>query len=147
MNSSPTVAPLYISRDDHTRLRLLLQAALRRGSTPALERLRGELDRALVIDPAAIPPDGVTMGSRVRFEDLETNEIEEYTLVFPDQADIAAGRLSILAPIGTALIGARAGEIVDWPTPGGVRRLKLHQVARAEAGVLAAAARGPGWRP
>lgn len=124
MNSSP----LYITRDDHTRLRLLLHASLRSGSTPALERLRGELDRATIIDPAAIPPGGVTMGSRVRFEDLATQEIEEYTLVFPDRADIAAGRLSILAPIGMALLGYREGDIVDWPTPGGVRRLKIHGV-------------------
>ncbi|MDQ5977944.1 MAG: regulator of nucleoside diphosphate kinase [Verrucomicrobiota bacterium] len=70
------------------------------------------------------------MGSLVRFEDLYTGEIEEYTLTFPDQADVATGRLSILAPVGTALLGFREGSIVDWPTPGGIRRLKIHRVSQ-----------------
>lgn len=78
------------------------------------------------------------MGSLVRFEDLYTGEIEEYTLTFPDQADVATGRLSILAPVGTALLGFREGSIVDWPTPGGIRRLKIHHVAQP---VLAGAGR------
>jgi regulator of nucleoside diphosphate kinase len=121
-------SPLYITRNDHHRLRLLVSAALRTNASASLEKLRGELDRATVIDPAAVPPDRVTMGSRVRFEDLYSNEIEEYTLTYPDQADIGEGRLSILAPVGTALIGYRAGDIVDWPTPGGIRRLKIHGV-------------------
>ncbi len=122
--------PLYITRDDHNRLHLLINAALRTKRSAALEKLRGELDRAVVIDPAALPPDIVAMGSRVKIEDLYTGEIEEYTLTYPDRADIAAGRLSILAPIGTALIGFREGSIVDWPTPGGIRRLKIHRVTQ-----------------
>lgn len=122
--------PLYITRDDHNRLHLLINAALRTNRSAALEKLRGELDRAVVIDPAALPADIVTMGSTVKIEDLYTSEIEEYTLTYPDRADIAAGRLSILAPIGTALIGFREGSIVDWPTPGGIRRLKIHRVTQ-----------------
>lgn len=123
-------APLYITRDDHNRLHLLINAALRTNRSAALEKLRGELDRAVVIDPAALPPDIVAMGSRVKIEDLHTGEIEEYTLTYPDQADVAAGRLSILAPVGTALLGFREGRIVDWPTPGGIRRLKIHRVTQ-----------------
>jgi regulator of nucleoside diphosphate kinase len=119
---------LYITRNDHHRLSLLLNAALRTGPSAALEKLRGELDRATLLDPAAIPADIVTMGSRVQIEDLGTNEVEEYLLVYPDQANIAEGRLSVLAPVGTALLGFRAGAIVDWPTPGGIRRLRLHRV-------------------
>ena len=120
--------PLYISRNDYTQLRLFLDAALRSRANPALEKLRTELDRATIIDPAALPQDLVTMDSRVRFEDLGTGEIEEYTLTFPQRADIAEGRLLILAPVGTALLGFRTGDIVDWPTPGGIRRLKIHHV-------------------
>lgn len=123
-------SPLYITRDDHHRLRLLINAALRANASAVLEKLRGELDRAVVIDPAALPPDIVAMGSLVKIEDLYTGEIEEYTLTYPDQADVAAGRLSILAPVGTALLGFREGSIVDWPTPGGIRRLKIHRVAQ-----------------
>ncbi len=121
-------SPLYISRNDYTQLRLFVDAALRSGAKPALEKLRAELDRAAIIDPGALPQDIVTMDSRVQFEDLRTGEVEEYTLTFPEKADIAAGRLSILAPVGTALLGFRTGAIVDWPTPGGIRRLKIHRV-------------------
>src|SRR5688572_21989858 len=121
-------APLYITRQDHHRLSLIVRTLLRPGAPAALEKLRDELGRALILDAAALPPDVVTMGARVQIEDLETNEIEDYTLVYPDQANIAEGRLSILAPVGTALLGYRIGAIVDWPTPGGIRRLKIHRV-------------------
>jgi regulator of nucleoside diphosphate kinase len=123
-----TSSPLYISRDDHVRLRLLVSTALRSQSSATLEKLRGELDRATILDPTAMPPDVVGMGARVRFEDLHTNEIEEYTLTFPERADVSEGRLSIFAPVGTALLGYREGDVVDWSTPGGVRRLKIHRV-------------------
>ena len=121
-------APLYISQQDHHRLSLIVRALLRPGAPAALEKLRDELARALILDSAALPPDVVTMGARVQIEDLGTNEVEDYTLVYPDQANIAEGRLSILAPVGTALLGYRTGAIVDWPTPGGIRRLKIHRV-------------------
>lgn len=140
--------PLYITRDDHAVLRLLLNASLRSGATPALEKLRAELDRATLLDPAAMPPGIVTMGARVQFEDLYSGEIEEYTLTFPDRADIGAGRLSILAPVGIALLGYREGSIVEWPTPGGLRRLKIHRVTpRGEtSAALAAPAAYIPWR-
>jgi regulator of nucleoside diphosphate kinase len=68
------------------------------------------------------------MDSTVEFEDLGTNEIEEYTITFPDRANVDEKRLSILAPIGTALIGCRVGDVVSWSTPGGTRQLKVRQV-------------------
>ena len=68
------------------------------------------------------------MEASVEFEDLGTNEIEDYTITFPDRADIARKRISILAPIGTALIGCRVGDTVKWSTPGGVRQLKVRRV-------------------
>lgn len=121
--------PLYISRFDYTKLRLLLATALySRAGNLALRNLRDELDRAVVIDPAAFPADVVTMDSAVEFEDLETGEIAEYTITFPERADVDAGRMSILAPIGTALIGCRVGNIVKWSTPGGIRELKIRRV-------------------
>jgi regulator of nucleoside diphosphate kinase len=120
--------PIYISRDDNSKLRLLLATALHSNASAALQKLREELDRAVVIDPAAVPPGVVTMESTVEFEDLATNEIEEFTITFPDRANVEKKRLSILAPIGTALIGCRAGDIVSWSTPGGMRRLKIRRV-------------------
>ena len=121
--------PIYITRDDNSKLRLLLATALYSNASASLQKLREELDRAAVIDPAAMPAGIVTMESTVEFEDLGTNEIEEYTITFPDRANVEEKRLSILAPIGTALIGCRVGDIVSWSTPGGMRQLKVRRVA------------------
>lgn len=123
--------PIYITRDDNSKLRLLLATALYSNRNAALRNLRDELDRAVIIDPAAIPTNVVTMESRVTFEDLSSGEIEEYTITFPDRANIEDKRISILAPVGTALIGCREGEIVKWNTPGGIRRLKIREVTAA----------------
>lgn len=131
--------PIYISRDDHTKLRLLLATALHSSASAALQTLRAELDRAAVIDPAEFPADVVTMDSSVEFEDLGTGEVEEYTITFPDRADVERKRMSILAPIGTALIGCRVGDIVRWATPGGVRQLKVRRVAAPATASVASA--------
>lgn len=131
--------PIYISRDDYTKLRRLLATTLHFPAGLALRKLREELDRATVIDPLARPDDIVAMNSTVAFEDLGTGEIEEYTITFPEHAHMARKRISILAPIGTALIGCRAGDIVKWPTPGGIRTLKIRRVT-APAVVETAAA-------
>jgi regulator of nucleoside diphosphate kinase len=120
--------PIYIGHDDYAKLRLLIAAALKSNATAALKKLREELDRAAVVDPAALPADIVTMESKVEFEDLATSEVEEYTITFPDRADVERKRISILAPIGTALLGCRVGDIVNWSTPGGVRQLKVRRV-------------------
>lgn len=120
--------PIYISRDDYSKLRLLISTALHSNASAALAQLRDELDRAAVIEPAAFPTDIVTMNSSVEFEDVGTSEVEEYTITFPERADIARNRISILAPIGTALIGCRVGDLVKWSTPGGIRQLKVRRV-------------------
>ena len=131
--------PIYITRDDNSKLRLLLATALYSNKNAALRNLRDELDRAVIIDPAAMPSGVVTMESRVTFEDLNSGEIEEYTITFPDRARIEEKRISILAPIGTALIGSREGEIVKWNTPGGIRRLRIRAVTAATPTPKAAA--------
>ncbi len=131
--------PIYISREDYTKLRLLLGAALRSNASAALVRLREELDRAAIFDPAAFPSDVVTMESTVEYQDLETGEIEEYTITFPERANVERKRISILAPIGTALIGCRVGDVVNWSTPGGVRQLKVRRVTAAPSETASAA--------
>jgi regulator of nucleoside diphosphate kinase len=68
------------------------------------------------------------MQSRVRVRDLGSGQDTVYTLVFPREADVNAGRLSVLAPIGTALLGYRQGDEIEWPVPGGLRRLKVMKV-------------------
>lgn len=93
-----------------------------------LEKLRGELDRAEVVLPQQIPDDVITMNSKVMLVDLDSNEAETYTLVYPENADTAEGRISILAPIGTAMLGYRVGDIFEWEVPAGVRKLKVDKI-------------------
>ena len=121
------------------KLRLLLATALYSNNNGALQKLREELDRAAILEPSAFPSDVVTMESTVEFEDLGTGELEEYTITFPDRANVEQKRLSILAPIGTALIGCRVGDIVSWTTPGGIRQLKVRRVTPPTGELLSAA--------
>lgn len=128
--------PIYLSRPDHAKLTLLLTAATAGRPSATLHKLREELERAVVLDPAALPAELVTLDSAVTFEDLATGEVETYTISLPERANPDARRLSVLAPIGLALIGCRAGDIVNWQTPGGNRQLKVKAVAQPAAGSL-----------
>jgi regulator of nucleoside diphosphate kinase len=98
-----------------------------------LRKLGEELDRATVIDAAAMPTGVVTLESEVEYVDLATGETEAYVLTLPDRSDIDGRRLSVLAPVGTALIGCRVGDTVKWETPGGVRQLRIRRVSRPAA--------------
>ena len=94
----------------------------------SVDRLERHLDDADVLPARRIGPDVVTMNSEVRVRDLDTLETRVFRVVFPRAADSAAGRISVLAPLGMAVLGRRAGETVAWETPGGVRRLRLDRV-------------------
>ena len=122
--------PIYVTRLDSMRLRALLRrqtdASLR--DQDHLRELRAEIERAIVVDPDVMPSDVITMGSRVWVRDLGTGARSEYMLVFPAEANVAARRLSVLAPLGTALLGYRQGDEVVWEMPGGVRRLRVERV-------------------
>jgi regulator of nucleoside diphosphate kinase len=102
---------IVVSDIDHRRLSELAERAL--GRFPDAEELQVEMDRADVIAAAAVPPDVVQMGSTVAFRS-ENGQQRRVTIVFPDEADIAAGRISILTPIGTALIGLATGQSIRW---------------------------------
>jgi regulator of nucleoside diphosphate kinase len=121
---------IFITEFDLARLRDVLRARISAGGRDGdhLESLEHELDRAHVVDPSAVPHDVVTMNSQVRIEDVDTGLENVYTLVFPSDAGIQEKRLSILAPIGTALLGARAGETVEWAVPAGARTVRIKEV-------------------
>jgi len=93
-----------------------------------LEDLQNELDRAIVVKPSRVPPEVVTMNSRIRIRDLNSGGEFTYQVVFPRGADMAKNRISVLAPIGTALLGERAGSIVEWQVPSGMRRFRILDV-------------------
>ncbi len=109
--------PLLLSRLDCDRLEALLEQPLPAGIDT--RGLRRELDRADVLEPAQMPADIITMNSVIRFIDDSTGEEREATLVYPRDADGSPERISILAPVGSALLGLRVGASIDWPLPGG----------------------------
>lgn len=113
MTDQPTV---YLTQNDLDRLSALLESRAER-----FEKLEGELARAIVVPSDEVPGDVVTMNSRVSFMNESTGERREVTLVFPHEADIDAGKISILAPVGTALLGLRVGLSIDWEVPSGER--------------------------
>jgi len=93
-----------------------------------LEKLKTELSRAVIVAPQEIPPTVVTMNSTVGLVDMDTNEEEIYTLVFPENADVSKGNISILAPIGTAMLGYEIGDVFEWDVPAGKRRLRVERI-------------------
>lgn len=116
MARAPTI---YLTQDDLDRLLDLLEAYAAGAGGRRFERLEAELARARVVPPDQMPKDVVTMNSRVVFENEETGERREITLVYPKDADIDAGKVSILVPVGTALLGLRVGQSIDWTLPSG----------------------------
>jgi regulator of nucleoside diphosphate kinase len=121
---------IIITESDRLNLETLLSSEFAKiaGHAPRFDELKAELQRAEVVSPDDIAHDVVTMNSTVVLRDLETGEQETYTLVFPREADIAAGRLSVLAPIGTAILGEHVGDDVHWRVPDGWRRLKIEEI-------------------
>lgn len=93
-----------------------------------LDELSEELVRAEVVAPEEIPPQVITMNSRVRLQDLDSKAEVEYTLVFPADAKLEQGKISVLAPIGMAMIGYRAGDTITWRVPAGIKRLKVKKI-------------------
>ena len=121
MTSSP---PIVISRLDCERLEALLEQV----DAQAYPELRSELERGELREPRAMPGDVISMNSRARFRDRDTGAEREITLVYPRDADGSGQRVSVLAPVGSALLGLRIGQAIDWPMPGG-RSTRLEVVA------------------
>jgi len=121
---------IHITDFDMKRLRQLLEGThiWNQKDRTYLERLEEELDRAVLVTSKNVPSDVITMNSEVVISDLDTGKEMTYRLVFPGDADIEQGKISILAPIGTALIGFRTGDVVKWKVPAGTRRLRIERV-------------------
>jgi regulator of nucleoside diphosphate kinase len=95
---------------------------------PRASALEQELGRGEVVAPMNVAKGVVTMNSRVRIRDLASDEGETFTLVYPHEANIDHGLLSVLAPLGTALLGAKVGDEVEVNAPAGLRRIKVERI-------------------
>lgn len=113
MTTQPSI---IVSSLDYERLSALLAGEA--GHSETGRALEAELDRADIVEPEQMPANVVTMNSRVRFR-LDNGEEKELTLVYPHDADDTPRHISVLAPIGSALLGMSVGQSMDWPLPGG----------------------------
>jgi regulator of nucleoside diphosphate kinase len=121
---------LIITEADERKLRALLSRAdefSERDQIP-WRMLEGELDRARVVASHDIPANIVRMNSRVRIIDMRTGEQLVYKIVYPDEANYAEKKISVLAPIGMALLGCSEGTEIEWAVPSGTRRLRIEGV-------------------
>ncbi len=115
---------LLIRRCDYIRLMALRPP----------EALRTELERAIVTPDESMPEGIVTMNSRVRYRDNQTGDERCVELVYPEEADSSAGKISVFAPVGTALLGLGVGQDIEWDFPNGaVRRLTVVSVTQLPA--------------
>jgi regulator of nucleoside diphosphate kinase len=122
--------PIQITEFDLRRLQQLLEEASHtnfRGRED-LANLNAELARAEIVAPQDVSRHVITMNSTVVLVDLDTGEQEIYTLVFPDVADIASGKISVLAPVGTGMLGYEVGDVFEWAVPDGTRRLQVKEI-------------------
>ena len=124
-------AAIYITEVDRQRLEKLIEIAGGRdrlANHEYLRRLEHELERAETFAPEDVPGDVITMRSKVRLRDMSTGEEMVYALVFPVEANSDEGKISVLAPIGTAMLGYRVGDLIEWQVPSGLRRLKVEEI-------------------
>ena len=125
---------IFVAESDARRLGFLLSGARATATHDLahLHELRAELERAVIVAPQDIPPGVITMYSEAGVVDLAGGTRLDVTLVYPHEADPSAGRISVLAPLGTALLGYRQGDVVEWLMPGGIRRLRIESVRKSD---------------
>jgi len=126
MNTVMDTRVIYITEADMKRLRPLIEGM--KNSRDDLRGLQAELEHARVVTPADVPPDVITMNSKARLRDLDTGEEMIFTLVFPGEASIEHDRISVVAPIGTAMLGQRVGDEFEWEVPAGSVRLRVEEM-------------------
>ena len=121
---------IHITKSDYERLSALIEKTREgnRMDRENLKKLEAELDRAEIVDAKDISKKVITMRSTVRLKDLVSGEANTYSLVFPSEADFSQGKISVLAPIGTAILGYKSGDTIEWPVPSGIRKLKIDKI-------------------
>jgi len=121
---------IFITTFDKQRLEEMLAVAgeFNYRDRQDLKSLRAELEQAKVVESRKIPPTVVTMNSKLRFRDLDGGAETEVTLVFPADANFDAGRLSVMSPIGTAMLGYAEGDVIEWAVPAGTRRIQIEKI-------------------
>jgi regulator of nucleoside diphosphate kinase len=126
----PFTHEIVLTKFDHRRLKGMLQVLRRRSGVDPwnLNALEVELGRARIVPPESVPPTVVTMNSRVRLRDLDSGDQIAVSLVFPAARASNASSVPVLSPLGLALLGCCEGDLMEWPTQEGARRLRVESV-------------------
>jgi regulator of nucleoside diphosphate kinase len=121
---------IFITEFDIERLEELMDGAKRTylRDVDDFNKLEEELEKFKIVDSREIPHDVVTLNSRVRLRDLDTDREMVVTLVFPRSANLAEGRLSVASPIGTAILGYAAGDVIEWQVRTGTKRIRIEEI-------------------
>src|SRR5687767_990665 len=119
---------IIVSDSDERRLRRLLEQPAAPADVDNHQGLAQELNRARILPRDEMPEDVVALGSTVELEFLDDGDIQTFTLTLPHEANIANGRISVLAPIGTGMLGFRVGDVFRWPVPGGAVRVRIRRL-------------------
>ncbi len=120
---------IYLTELDSKRLRGLISEQSATGAEKEyMRKLKTELDRATIVTPQQVPPDVITMNSKVRLRELDSGDEMTVELVFPANADVSQDKISVLAPIGTALIGYKVGDKIEWDVPKGKIELVVEEI-------------------
>ncbi len=119
---------IIITKTDYEKLKKLTGNQVKESTPEHLIRLHHELERAKKVEAKKIQPDVVTMNTEIEFMDLDNNNVKRFKLVYPEFADIRKGYVSVLAPIGTALLGYCKGDVVEWEVPSGKKKFLIKDI-------------------
>ncbi|MGV3540567.1 MAG: nucleoside diphosphate kinase regulator [Rufibacter sp.] len=120
--------PIFVTQKDYDRLHQLVQHQRMTGSPQAIEGLCQELRRAQIIPSEEVAVDVITMNSSVRLREKKSGTLLELTLVYPKDADVASRKISVIAPVGTAILGRKVGQEVDCAVPGRTLTYQVEEV-------------------
>lgn len=129
-SEEPVKGFIFITRNDKERLLALLSVAksINFRDRVDVNGLAAELKRAFIVDAREVAGDIITMNSRAKLVDLDTGEKVTFAVVFPRDADVEGGRISVLTPLGTAMLGYRVGDEFEWKVPYGLRRFRVSKM-------------------
>jgi regulator of nucleoside diphosphate kinase len=127
---TPLTHHIIVTEYDRQRLVHLVRLLRGRSGVNAwnLDALQLEIERAVVVPPQRVPPNVITMNSRVALLDLDSGDLMAVSLVFPDARGTDGSKVPVLAPLGLALLGCREGDVMEWRTQQGLRRLRVDRV-------------------
>ena len=119
---------IYLTDKDYNRLLQVVQAQRQKNGLFVVAALSQELKRAKVVSPTEIPADVITMNSRVRLKEMKSAAELDIDIVYPKDADVGKRKVSVLAPVGTAVLGCKVGDEVKWPVAQGMVTYKVQEL-------------------